>query len=161
MGEPDADTEPRESGCQFHWEAGDSPCRVHGEERDAAPTEKPEWLAELHSLTDAATEGPWFYNSYAGVFSEPLSLRYMQMEVELDARLKAEARESTDDDFAAFPDSLVCGVPVVGGDTATGQGRRDAAFIAAARGAVPKLLALVDGLMRERDEARASGERSK
>ncbi len=33
------DTEPREPGCKCHWEAGDSPCPVHGEdeERGACP----------------------------------------------------------------------------------------------------------------------------
>lgn len=35
-GEDDPDTEPREQGCECHWEAGDSPCPVHG--YDCEPT---------------------------------------------------------------------------------------------------------------------------
>lgn len=28
----DDDTKPREPGCECHWEEGDSPCPVHGDE---------------------------------------------------------------------------------------------------------------------------------
>lgn len=31
------ETEPRPAGCQCQWEAGDSPCRVHGENEEATP----------------------------------------------------------------------------------------------------------------------------
>jgi len=35
------DTKPREPGCQCHWEEGDSPCPVHGENEEE-PTPAPE-----------------------------------------------------------------------------------------------------------------------
>jgi hypothetical protein len=109
-------------------------------------------FAAIRRRAEAAEKGPWFFNSYSSIFSHPLSAEYMQLELALDEKLKSEGRESVDADFDAFPDSIVASVRVVGGDTATTQGYRDADFIAHARTDVPDLLDEVARLTRERIE---------
>ncbi len=115
---------------------------------------KPLDLEAIRARADAAEAGPWFYNSYSAIFSHPLSAEYMRKELELDEKLKAEGRESVDEDFDDFPESIVASVRVQGGDTATRQGARDADFIAHAREDIPALLGEVARLTKERDEAR-------
>lgn len=49
-----ADREPREPGCKCHWEVGDSPCPVHGENEDPAITDR---AGEGITLEDCSTCG--------------------------------------------------------------------------------------------------------
>ncbi|REJ98751.1 MAG: hypothetical protein DWQ35_00430 [Planctomycetota bacterium] len=91
-------------------------------------------LDELARLAAEATPGPWFFNSYSGVFSEPRVREYDEAESKL-------AEDAPDSEWGKLPEPLVCSVPTVAGDTGTEQGRKDAAYIAAACNAVPLLLA--------------------
>jgi hypothetical protein len=101
-------------------------------------------LAEIRARLDAATPGPWGWNSYNGVYSGPL--------IQADARLEAEheaAGAPWDEDGepsgewrSRFADVAprVCSVPPSYGDTATGRHAADAQFIAHARADIPWLL---------------------
>ena len=126
--------------------------------------------AKIRARADAATPGPWGYNSYSAVHSTPM--------VEATARLEREhevAGEPYDDEgepsgewaarFAAVAPA-VARVPPSYGDTATGRHAADAAFIAAARIDVPRLLDALEAAeqatreaVEERDLARL-GERA-
>ena len=92
----------------------------------------PALIAEVHRLDAEATKGPWFYNSYSGVFSEPVSREY-------DAAVEALPDDAPDEAFGGLVEPCCAHVPVVGGDTATAQGAHDAALIAAYRTAAPLL----------------------
>lgn len=51
-----SDTVPRPDGCQCQWEAGDSPCRVHGEdEKPMTDPMTPEELQACRERAEAAT----------------------------------------------------------------------------------------------------------
>ena len=89
-------------------------------------------LAEVRRLDAEATKGPWFYNSYSGVFSEPVSREY-------DVAVEALPDDAPAEAFDGLVEPCCAHVPVVGGDTATAQGARDAALIAAYRTAAPLL----------------------
>lgn len=93
-------------------------------------------LAEIRALCDAATPGPWFMrtNRHADTSGKPWGW--------LDALP------------SGGPQRAIPGVRV---DWTRGdESEANARFIAASRTAVPDLLALVETLRRERDEARAS-----
>ena len=79
---------------------------------------------------DEATPGPWAYNSYSLVSSVP-KMR------EAEAILDAIPEDAPDEAYGNGPEYRVCWVPTIAGDTATDQGSKDAAFIAAARTALP------------------------
>jgi len=97
-------------------------------------------LAEWERLANEATAGPWYFNGYSAIFSGPLSNEYDRIEREIEAKYGDGAPTSA---FAALPETQCAYVPVVGGDTGTAQGMKDAAFIAAAREALPRLVAEV------------------
>ena len=104
------------------------------------------WKREARAaapLDAASTRGPWFFDSYSSVHSEPLTHEY--------ARIEATIPDGVADDdpaWATLPETLACRVPCIAGDTGTAQGRHDAAFIAAARTGWPRdaarVLALAD-----------------
>jgi hypothetical protein len=85
-------------------------------------------LTALEELAVAASPGPWEFNSYSTVVSVPQAQDYVRLE---------------QTGWDQLPEFHVCYVPSHRGDTATAQGARDAAFIAAAREAVPELVAEV------------------
>ena len=97
-------------------------------------TDLPALIAEVRRLDAEATKGPWFYNSYSGVFSEPVSREY-------DVAVEALPDDAPAEAFDGLVEPCCAHVPVVGGDTATAQGARDAALIAAYRTAAPLLAA--------------------
>jgi len=103
----------------------------------------PAEIAALRARCEAATPGPWYWNSYSMVQSSPMTVA----EQALENRILAE----NDGDPAALDDpryktewyqaeSAVCFVPASHGDTATGRHAADAAFIAEARTDIPALL---------------------
>ena len=94
----------------------------------------PALIARVRELDAEATKGPWFYNSYSGVFSEPVSREY-------DVAVDALPDDAPAEAFDGLVEPCCAHVPVVGGDTATAQGARDAALIAAYRTAAPLLAA--------------------
>jgi hypothetical protein len=115
-------------------------------------------LARLDALAQAATPGPWFI-AYSAVHAEPLTDEYHRIE-------KTIPVDAPDEAYGALPDTAVAFVPVAGGDTPTIQGGKDGAFIAAARDAVPALVAEVRQLRVQRsawhataDALRAENER--
>src|SRR5207244_410129 len=82
----------------------------------------------------------WSYNSYSGILSLPKLHEYDQIETRLsDAEL----------DMVPLPEYHIAWVPTEHGDTATVQGAKDAAFIAASREIIPELLYEIDALRRE------------
>lgn len=109
----------------------------------------PEQLAEWRRLCEAATPGPWFYDSYSRVQSEPLvRLAHQWHKENFGGRNLDEIPEEDWKRLAKEePRTLVARVPVQAGDTATEQGGKDAEFIAAARVGWP---ATMDALEAER-----------
>jgi hypothetical protein len=95
-------------------------------------------LNKLRSASDAATPGPWFL-AYATVHDMPRTREHMRIEQTIP-------NDAPDEAYDILPDTDVCHVPVVAGDTPTAQGARDAEFIAAARSAVPALLDEIERL---------------
>lgn len=93
---------------------------------------------QLRATCEATTPGPWFL-AYATVHDGPRTRAYMRVEREIPDDAPEEA-------YDALPNTAVCHVPVVAGDTPTAQGARDGEFIATARTAVPRLLDEVDRL---------------
>lgn len=101
---------------------------------------------EWAELCQRATPGPWYYNGYSTVFSGPKLQEEFVLETE-----HAAAGEPWDADGnypegywrdkANAAESQVANTPAAFGDTAVGRHRADAAFIAAARDALPRLLA--------------------
>ena len=110
------------------------------------------WRAEAGAALEGAskaTPGEWFFDSYSSVHSKPRV-------DEGDALERLIPDDAPDDDprWAALPESGVCQVPCIAGDTGTAQGAHDARFIAAARTGWPRDAArvgvLVDMLARAR-----------
>ena len=125
-----------------------------------------EWLDAAQARSDAATEGPWFYNGYAGIFSKPQAAideawwteerlndghtydhrvgqtcpscgeRWMDVGGE---RLRVWDCQRSGD--ALDVDCHVASVPASYGDTATGVRIVNAQFIADARTDVPAMVA--------------------
>lgn len=93
---------------------------------------------QLRATCAAATPGPWFL-AYATVHDGPRTREYMRVEREIPDDAPEEA-------YDALPNTAICHVPVIAGDTPTTQGAHDGEFIAAARTAVPRLLDEVDRL---------------
>lgn len=117
--------------CEHEWR---TPNGVHVDARKKPKTDLPALIAEVRRLDAEATKGPWFYNSYSGVFSEPVSREY-------DVAVEALPDDAPAEAFDGLVEPCCAHVPVVGGDTATAQGARDAALIAAYRTAAPLLAA--------------------
>ena len=111
-------------------------------------TDLPALIAEVRRLDAAATKGPWFYNSYSGVFSEPVSREY-------DVAVEALPDDAPAEAFGGLVEPCCAHVPVVGGDTATAQGARDAALIAEYRTAAPLLADECSRLQAEVTQLRA------
>jgi hypothetical protein len=105
-------------------------------------TDTDDVIREVRRLDAEATSGPWFYNSYSTVFSEPASEAY-------EALVQAIPDDAPDEAWEALPAGYVASVPVVGGDTATAEGSKDAALIAHFRTAAPLLAAEVERLRAE------------
>lgn len=81
-------------------------------------------LDRLDDLSRKATPGPWFWNSYSTVFSEPLG------QIADDWPLDGD--DIADPDRYYFEaEARVAGVPAFRGDTAHGRHAADAKFIAA------------------------------
>lgn len=118
-----------------------------------------EQLREIRGRADAATPGPWGYNSYsrvdAGAFianydnpdapdypdgSRPGSQPGHKFFDEVDNAWLAQRHAA----YEADPE--VASVPAEYGDTATGRHANDAEFIAYARTDVPRLLDEIDRL---------------
>lgn len=102
---------------------------------------------ELERLREAIASGsplPWFFDSYSGIFSQPLVKEY--------DRIADIEPERPDEEF---PEPRVASVPRRSGDTATVQGALDAVLIERAVNAAPVLLDQLAEAERERDEARA------
>lgn len=89
-------------------------------------------LAKIRSMIEATTPGPWFL-AYATVHDEPRTREFMRIEHGIPD-------DAPDEAYEKLPNTAICHVPVVAGDTPTAQSSRDATFIAAARTAVPMLL---------------------
>lgn len=109
-------------------------------------------LAPIRERLGAATPGPWFWNSYSGVFAGGPEINPRSYDEWWDAQ---EAAGATDADFEKGGrlyaedyrrDPLVAHVPAIAGDTATGRHAADADFIANAPADVAYLLAEVDRL---------------
>ena len=98
----------------------------------------------IRERLDAATPGPWFYNSYNGIYSAPLQERFNELE-------SAIPEDAPDEAYDVLPQTRVASVPVRAGDTATTQGEKDAAFIAAAPDDLAYLLDYVAKVEAERD----------
>jgi hypothetical protein len=92
------------------------------------------YLDELERLLSEATAGPWFFNGYSAVYSEPVLRDHDEKEDALPMNPTAEQ-------WASLPEPRVCDVQIAAGDTATAQGRANAAAIVALRNAAPALLA--------------------
>lgn len=87
---------------------------------------EPNRLDALRELSEAATPGPWFYDSYSGVHSLPVSRAYD----EADELIPPDAADD-DPRWAALPETRVATVEVSKGDSATPRGQADARFIVA------------------------------
>lgn len=98
--------------------------------------------ADMRKVAEAATDGPWFFNGYCGVYSKPLSDAYDPwMEPLVDAghelRRRGDCRacestngcEHAEADYTRDP--AVAWVPPHHGDTAVGRRAADAVHIAA------------------------------
>lgn len=99
------------------------------------PDTPPLDLAHIRAVAEAATPGPWFWNSYNVIFSRPLQRLYSAFEEEHEA---AGAPWGPDGEYAGEwaerfreIDPHVASVPATAGDTATGRHAADAAHIAA------------------------------
>lgn len=57
MSVEESDTVPRPAGCQCQWEAGDSPCRVHGE--DEEPAERKPVAGWVHERARSSIDLGW------------------------------------------------------------------------------------------------------
>jgi hypothetical protein len=109
---------------------------VTAPDRTPAPPLDETDLQRIEQRAEAATPGPWFWSSYAGVFSAPLA-------------------QANDDGW----DSDVCWVAnrnLAAGDTPNAQGGADMDFIAEARTDVPALVNSLRAARADRDEFRAS-----
>ena len=94
-----------------------------------------ERLAAIKARSEAATPGPWFWNSYSGIFSAIC---------EVSGTEAPKCERIDHDDDRCTPS--VAHVPPSYGDTATGLHAADADFIASARTDVPELVAEVERL---------------
>ena len=113
----------------------------------SAPPDLDAWRAEAGAcapLDAAASPAPWFFDSYSSVHSEPLTREHSRIEATIPD-------DAADDDpaWATLPETLVCRVPCVAGDTGTAQGRADGAWVAAARTGWPRDAARV-GVLADR-----------
>jgi hypothetical protein len=124
---------------------------------DEAPMLTPETEAQIRRRVEAATPGPWGWNSYSAIHSASI----MQAETDDTPDYPEGKRPGppffTDEDNAWLAqreaayeaDPLVAWVPAHYGDTATGRHAADADFIAHTRTDIPTLLTEIDQL-RER-----------
>lgn len=83
-----------------------------------------EKIAKIKRLIPLATPGPYFYNGYSAIYSEPLSKEYARIEATI-----ATPWDPTDPAWETLPDPAVAYVPVQAGDTATKQGAIDAQYL--------------------------------
>lgn len=113
---------------------------------------------------EAATPGPWFFNSYSTVQAKVLCEAYRQLAKEWAAAGRPSAERGSPW-FERFYDAEpeVCHVPAHHGDTSVRARHRDAEFIAAARTDVPTLarswLALDEERARTRNTNRSLNRR--
>lgn len=114
-------------------------------------------VAEIRARLEAATPGPWGYNSYSGVFGPPELCGADDgpdyPESPRPTPGSSEDRLWVAQRSAAYEaDPRICKVPALYGDTAIGRHKADAEFISHAREDVPWLLARLAALAAERDE---------
>lgn len=131
-------------------------------------------LAHIRKLADAATDGPWFYNSYSAVFSQPTLPSYDEWFATIPDGHTVERRGACppcgqwmdipclepstyehgcryfSEDYRRDP--LVAKVPSHHGDTAIEKRAADAEFIAAARELVPAMADEIERLRRRVDQ---------
>lgn len=105
-------------------------------------------LDRIEAYCAAATEGPWFWNSYSAVYTGGMQAQWKQFDQAWDAAGEPDFTDANGQrndwhrrHYEAEP--RVCGVPAEYGDTATGRHADDARFIAAARTDLPALCAEV------------------
>lgn len=120
-------------------------------------------IAEIRARLEAATPGPWGYNSYSGVFGPPdLCAADDGPDYPESPRPtpgSPEDRGWVAQRSAAYEaDPRVCKVPALYGDTAIGRHAADAEFIAHAREDVPYLLARLDALAAEASDVARENE---
>ena len=94
-------------------------------------------LAEWERLCEAATPGPWFYDSYSTIHSVTSVKEYDRIE----GTFPKSPDAVTDKQWDSLPETEVCAVPVQGGDTATEQGNLDAKFIEKTHTVLPRAVA--------------------
>lgn len=90
---------------------------------------------DMRTCNEASPE-PWYYDSYSTIRSLPLSKATDAKVREFEADQEKRGEASVEEWKAlarSIPNSKVCQVPVVAGDTATEQGGRDAQMIADSR----------------------------
>ncbi|OKI47273.1 hypothetical protein [Micromonospora sp. CB01531] len=119
----------------------------------------------IRKLAAAATEGPWFYNSYSAVLAGPKVQPHEEWldttgEHSLERHGNCEACGPDRRGCLLFSedykrDPIVAHVPAHHGDTAVGERVADAEFIAAARTVVP---ALCDEIEQLRDSFKCAHE---
>lgn len=115
-------------------------------------------LDSIRKRVDAATPGPWGYNSYSRVDANPLIEHYDDPDTpeypdgKRPGRISGTFFDEADNAWlaqhhAAYEaDPMVAEVPAEYGDTATGRHAADAEFIAHARTDMPTLLDKVEQL---------------
>ena len=109
-------------------------------------------LDELDAAREAATPGPWFFNSYSAVMSSPRLGEYNDAESLIP-------EDAPDEAYDGLPEFVVARVPVAGGDTATRQGATDAALIVAAVNHLPALVSALRAVADLADELEAEARR--
>lgn len=92
-------------------------------------------LDAIEAYTNAASGGPWFWNSYSAVFSA----RCRVSGKIAPSCFPEEGSDDYHDEDECTP--VVAWVPRTSGDTATKQGALDARFIEKARTDMPRLIA--------------------
>ena len=96
-----------------------------------------EKIAELRDHYNKATKGDWFYNSYAGIYSEEKSREHMEMELRIPD-------DAPDEAYDKLPETCVVYVPTIAGDTATKEGAADATHIVDCHNHFEELLNLAE-----------------
>jgi hypothetical protein len=147
---------------------------------DVSPVRLGAVLDGLRALLAEATPGPWFYNSYNGVYSEPKCAEHEEFWT--DARdadghsydhrpgqvceacgpryfTHADGKRGQYWDCERSKDALaveprVCSVPPTMGDTALGRQASDAKLIVAAVNGLPALIAHAEDVMRRHEPER-------
>ncbi len=123
-------------------------------------------IEAIRKRVEAATTGPWSYNSYSRVDADAMAANWDNPSLDYpdDPRpctVTGIAFDEADNTWlaqhhAAYEaDAMVCGVPAEYGDTATGRHAADAEFIAHAITDIPLLMDEIEQLRTELADARS------